>query len=165
MTDVQPALNERTHRWEDPAGMAAAAGMDGLSVMRAVLSGELPAPPIAGLLGFELESVDEGRAVFTLEPGDYHYNPLGSVHGGVYATLLDSALGCAVHTTLPAGVRYTSLDLDVKFLRRITTDTGLVRATGWVVHGGRSTALARADLRDEAGRLLAEGSSSCIIFR
>lgn len=165
MTDVRPSLNERTHRWEDPAGMAAAAGMDGLSVMRAVLAGELPAPPIAGLLGLELESVAEGRTVFTLEPAAYHYNPFGTVHGGVYATLLDSALGCAVHTTLPAGVGYTSLDLDVRFLRRITTATGLVRATGWVVHRGRSTLLARADLRDGAGRLLAEGSSSCMILR
>lgn len=163
MTNVQP--RERTQRWEDPAGMAGAVAMSGMEVFAALLARELPAPPILSLVGFELASFGEGRVVFTMVPGEHQYNPLGTVHGGVYATLLDSAMGCAVHTTLPAGVGYTSLDLDVKFLRPMTADTGEVSATGWVVNAGRRTALAQAELRDGADRLLATGSSSCLLLR
>jgi uncharacterized protein (TIGR00369 family) len=164
MTDVQ-LDRERAYIWDDPRGMAAAAGLDGLTLLRRVADGSLPAPPIAQTVGFDLESVENGRAVFVLTPAEYHYNPIGSVHGGVYATLLDSACGCAVHSTLPAGVRYTSLDLNVRFLGRMTADTGLVRCEGWVVHAGRSTVLARAELRNEAGKLLGEATSSCLLLR
>jgi uncharacterized protein (TIGR00369 family) len=161
MTNVQ-LDRERAYTWADPRGMAAGAGLDGLTLLRRVADGSLPAPPIAHTMGFDLESVENGRAVFVLTPAEYHYNPIGSVHGGVYATLLDSACGCAVHSTLPAGVRYTSLDLNVKFLGRMTTDTGLVRCEGWA---GRSTVLARAELRNEAGKLLGEATSSCLLLR
>jgi uncharacterized protein (TIGR00369 family) len=164
MTGVE-IRRERTHTWEDPAGMAAAAGLDGMAVFAKLLAGELPAPPILSLLGFELDSFAEGRAAFTLTPGEHHYNPLGTVHGGVYATLLDSAMGCAVHTTLPAGVGYTSMDLDVRFLRPMTATTGTVTATGWVVSAGRRTALARAELRNSADTLLADASSTCLLLR
>jgi uncharacterized protein (TIGR00369 family) len=163
MTDVQS--RERTHTWADPSGMAAAAGKSGMEIFAALLAGELPAPPILSLVGFELDSFSEGRVAFRMTPGEYQYNPLGTVHGGVYATLLDSAMGCAVHTTLPAGVGYTSLDLDVKFLRPMTATTGEVTATGWVVNAGRRTALAQSELRDGTGRLLSTGSSSCMILR
>ncbi|MCW0215731.1 MAG: PaaI family thioesterase [Pseudonocardia sp.] len=163
MTDVR-LDRERAYSWDDPRGMAAGAELDGLTLLRRVADGSLPAPPIAQTMGFDLESVERGRAVFVLTPAEYHYNPIGSVHGGVYATLLDSACGCAVHSTLPAGVRYTSVDLNVKFLGRMTTDTGLVRCEGWIVHGGRSTVLARAELRNEAGRLLGEATSTCLIL-
>lgn len=163
MTTVQP--RERTHTWADPTRMAAAAGMSGMEVFAALQSGELPAPPILSLVGFELASFGEGRVVFRMVPGEHQYNPLGTVHGGVFATLLDSAMGCAVHTTLPAGVGYTSLDLDVKFLRPMTAATGEVEATGWVVNAGRRTALAQSELRDAGGRLLATGSSSCLVLR
>lgn len=95
--------------------------------------------------------------------GEHHYNPIGSVHGGVYATVLDSATGCAVHSTLPAGVGYTSLDLSVKFLRGMTAGTGRALCEGRVVHRGRRTALAEATLRDTEGRLLATASSTCLI--
>jgi uncharacterized protein (TIGR00369 family) len=108
--------------------------------------------------------VEFGRAVFALEPGEEHYNPIGSVHGGVYATLLDSATGCAVQTVLPAGMGYTSLDLNVKFLRRITSDTGKVRAIGTVLNQGRRMALAQAELFDAQDRLLAHATSSCMLF-
>ena len=109
---------ERTHSWADPAETAAAAlAVDGLTFLRALAAGEVPPAPIATTLGMTLEEVDEGRVVFGLAPAEFHYNPIGSVHGGVYATVLDSACGCAVHSALPAGVRYTSLDLPVKFLR------------------------------------------------
>jgi uncharacterized protein (TIGR00369 family) len=157
---------ERTHTWSDPRTLAeAAAGRDGLAFLRAMADGTLPPPPIMTLVGAGLESVEPGRVVFTLEPAEWHYNPIGSVHGGVFATLLDSAAGCAVHSTLPAGVAYTSLDLNVKFLRRLTADSGTSRATGHVVHSGRSTALARAELVDGQGRLVAEATSSCLLLR
>ncbi|GAA1879021.1 hotdog fold thioesterase [Pseudonocardia ailaonensis] len=165
MTDVEAPPRERTHQYTEPRGAAHLAGRSGLEVMQALAAGELPAPPISSTLGFELESIESGRAVFLLQPEFFHYNPIGSVHGGVYATLLDSAMGCAVHSTLPEGVGYTSLDLSVKFLRRMTVDTGPVRATGWIVHAGRTTALARAELADEQGRLLADGTSTCLILR
>ncbi|PRX98143.1 uncharacterized protein (TIGR00369 family) [Allonocardiopsis opalescens] len=157
---------ERSYEWDDPADIAAAAPtMNGLAFMRALAEGRVPPPPILRTLGFELESVRPGGAVFVLTPAEYHYNPIGSVHGGVYAALLDSAAGCAVHTTLPQGAYYSSLDLNVKFLRRLTVDSGPVRCSGHVVHAGTRTALARAELTDAAGTLLAEATSSCLITR
>ncbi|WP_371667427.1 PaaI family thioesterase [Streptomyces sp. NBC_00289] len=155
----------RTYEWEDPAISAAVAGRtSGLDMMRDLLARRLPGPPVAATLDFALEEVEEGRAVFSLLPGEEHYNPIGSVHGGVYATLLDSAAGCAVHSTLPPGMGYTSLDLTVKFLRRITVDTGKVRAIGTVISRGRQTALAQAQLLDGADRLLAHATSSCMLI-
>lgn len=163
MTQTTTQKRERIHLWEDPAGMAAAAGLDGLTALRQVAAGELPAPPIASTIGFDIASLEHGRVVFRMEPAEWHYNPLGSVHGGVYATLLDTACGCAVQSTLPAGRSFTTLDLNVKFVRPMTVDTGEVRCTGWVVHGGRRTALARAELTDAAGKLLGEASSTCLL--
>jgi uncharacterized protein (TIGR00369 family) len=156
---------ERAYTWDDPTITAGELGRQpGLALLEAVRDGKLPAPPIALTLGFDLDLVEDGRAVFTLEPGEHHYNPIGSVHGGVFATLLDSATGCAVHSTLPAGVAYTSLDLNVKFLRGMTTATGRVTCEGKVVHRGRRMALAEASLTDAQGRLLATAQSSCLIF-
>ena len=157
---------ERTYSWGDPmASVQAARTSSGIEVLRAMQAGELPAPPVVATLGFELEEVEEGRVVFAVQPAEYHYNPIGSVHGGVYATLLDSATGCAVHSKLPAGVGYTSLDLTVKFLRPITVDTGRVRCTGTVTHLGSRTALAEARLVDDADRLLATAISSILLIR
>ncbi|KAA1418340.1 PaaI family thioesterase [Mumia zhuanghuii] len=162
-TTTEP--RQRTHTWDDPmATVRAAAGRTGLEIMQDVRDGVVPAPPIARLIGFELAKVEDGLAEFRLVPQDYMYNPIGSVHGGIYATLLDSAAGCAVHTTLPAGVGYTSQDLSVKFLRRITVETGPVRCVGRVKHRGRSTALAEAELLDGQDRLLAYATSSCLIL-
>ena len=159
-------LRERHHRWDDPAVSAAAAGeRDGLAFLRAMLAGELPGPPIAATLDFRLRHVEPGRVVFELEPAEYHYNPIGSVHGGVYATLLDSATGCAVHSMLPAGARYTSLDLSVKFLRAVRADTGPLTCEGTVTHLGSRTALAQARLTGPDGRLYAHATSSLMIFR
>lgn len=158
-------VRSRTFEWGDPAVSAAAVGRtSGLEFLREVLAGRLPAPPIASTLGFTLEEVEEGRAVFAMEPGEEHYNPIGSVHGGVYATLLDSAAGCAVQSVLPEGMGYTSLDLNLKFLRPITVDTGKVRAVGTVLNQGRRTALAQAELFDATDRLLAHATSSCMLF-
>ncbi|MET7600238.1 PaaI family thioesterase [Streptomyces sp. NPDC004082] len=155
----------RTYDWEDPSVSASAVGhYSGLDFLREVQAGRLPAPPIAATLGMRLEEVEHGRAVFSLIPGEEHYNPIGSVHGGVYATLLDSAAGCAVQSVLPPAMGYTSLDLTVKFLRPVTVDTGRIRAVGTVLNSGRRTALAQAELLDETDRLLAHTTSSCLLF-
>ena len=156
---------KRTTTWGDPTISAGRVGREtGLALLQAMRDGDLPAPPILSTVGFELDEVEEGRVVFALEPGEHHYNPIGSVHGGVYATVLDSATGCAVHSVLPAGVGYTSLDLNVKFLRGMTTGTGRVTCEGRVVQRGRRTALAEASLTDSQGRLLATATSTCLLF-
>jgi len=157
---------QRTHSWTDPAETAAAAlDVDGLTFLRALAAGEVPPAPIATTLGMTLEEVEEGRVVFGLVPAEFHFNPIGSVHGGVYATVLDSACGCAVHSTLPAGARYTSLDLSVKFLRGLDVAVGPVRCEGRVLHSGRRTALAEARLTDARDRLLATATSSILLIR
>jgi uncharacterized protein (TIGR00369 family) len=138
--------------------------MAGIDFLREVRAGRLPRAPISSTVDFALDEVEPGRAVFSLTPGEEHYNPIGSMHGGVFATLLDSAAGCAVQSLLPQGMAYTSLDLTVKFLRRVTVDTGPVRAIGTVINKGRQTALAQAQLVDEADRLLAHATSSCMLF-
>ena len=154
----------RVVEWDDPLETAAGArDRTGLEFLQALAAGELPAPPILHTVGFRLVSVDAGTVVFALDPAEYHYNPIGSVHGGVYATLLDSAAGCAVHSMLPAGVGYTSLDLSVKFLGAVRVGSGALTCTGTVTHLGKRTALAEARLQDASGRLLATATSSCLI--
>jgi uncharacterized protein (TIGR00369 family) len=138
--------------------------MAGIDFLRELQTGGLPRPPINYTVDFALVEVEPGRAVFSLTPGEEHYNPIGSMHGGIFATLLDSAAGCAVQSLLPQGMAYTSLDLNVKFLRRITVDTGPVRAIGTIINSGRSTALAQAQLVDASDRLLAHATSSCLLF-
>jgi uncharacterized protein (TIGR00369 family) len=125
---------------------------------------EIPHAPVAELLGFTLTELGEGQASFELDPGERHYNPLGTVHGGIAATLLDSAMGVAVHTTLDEGQRYTTLELKVNFVRAITEETGRVVATGSVIHRGGRVATAEARLTDADGRLLAHGTSTCLIM-
>ena len=156
----------RTITWQDPAPVAAAgAAMAGLDYMRALAAGELPPPPIAVVMSMGPIEVEPGAVVFEGEPGEEHYNPIGVVHGGYASTLLDSALGCAVHTTLEPGVGYTSLGLEIKFVRPITRDTGKVHARAEVVHRGRRQATAEAKLIEAStGRLLATGTTTCMIF-
>lgn len=156
----------RTITWQDPVASAAlGAGMAGLDYVRAIQSGEIPPPPIAVVMNFSIELLEEGRAVFVGEPGEEHYNPIGVVHGGYASTILDSALGCSVHTTLAAGVGYTSQTLEVKYLRAITRDTGAVRAESVVIHKGRKMATAEAKLTSaETDKLLATGTSTCLIL-
>lgn len=136
----------------------------GLEHLRAVADGTLAAPPISSHVGLDFVSIEDGDVVMTAVPDESHYNPIGSVHGGFFATVLDSACGCAVHTTLPAGVGYTSLELKVSFLRPITADTGAVTAHGWVTKRGRSATFAEADIRDSEGRVLATASSTCLVI-
>jgi uncharacterized protein (TIGR00369 family) len=163
---VTEPVRTRTYGWGNPGLSATAAQTSaGIDVLQAMVRGDLPAPPVIATLGFALDAVEAGRVEFSFEPAEYHYNPIGSVHGGVYATLLDSATGCAVHSMLPAGVGYTSLDLTVKFLRPITVDTGRVRCVGTVTHLGGRTALAEAKLFDPADRLLGTAVSSILLIR
>ena len=153
-------------RWEDPIpGAQTLRALSGLEAIRAVRDGLVPPPPIAQLMGFTLAEVDEGRVVFEGTPGEQHYNPIGTVHGGFALTLFDSALGCAIHTLLPSGVGYTTTDVQVRFIRGLTKDTGPVRCEATAVHVGRSTAIAEAKLRDGTGRLLGTGTTACAILR
>ena len=140
------------------------ATLDGFEQLEAMFDGRLPAPPIAETLGLEDFGGERGAIHVGLVPQTRHYNPIGSVHGGVVATLLDTAAGCSVHSTLAPGELYTSLDLTVKFLRAVTLDSGRLRCEGSVLQRGRRTALAQAQLYDEKGRLVAHATSSCLIF-
>jgi uncharacterized protein (TIGR00369 family) len=156
----------RTYSWADPSPTAVAArDLAGSDFFAKLTSGELPVPPVAETLGFTAAVVKDGVARFELDPQEFHYNPIGSVHGGVIATLCDSACGCAVHSLLPAGAYYTSLDLSVKFLRRLTASTGRVVCEGTVVHMGSRSALAEATVKGPDGKLYAQATSSCMIFR
>jgi uncharacterized protein (TIGR00369 family) len=161
------ARRELNITWRDPyTALEAGRELPGIDYMRKLIAGDLPPPPIAELMDFTLIEVDDGRAVFRGIPGEQHLNPIGSVHGGFAATLLDSALGCAVHTTLPAGVAYSTLELAVNLVRGITPATGPVLAEGTVVHAGRRTATAEARLTaEEGGALLAHAKTTCLILR
>jgi uncharacterized protein (TIGR00369 family) len=156
----------RTYSWDDPAISAAAAReLDGAAFLQAILDGSLPAAPIARTLNFVPVSVQPGTVVFEFTPAEFHYNPIGSVHGGVLSTLCDSSCGCAVQSLLPAGTYYTSLDLSVKFLRAVTSAAGLLACTGTVTHLGGRSALAEARLTGSDGKLYAHATSSCMVFR
>jgi uncharacterized protein (TIGR00369 family) len=157
---------ERTITWEDPLATAeAAAGLSGLEALEAIRDGRLPPPPMAKLLGMEPVVLAHGRAVFQATPDESHYNPMGTVHGGMAATLLDTALGCAVQTTLPVGSGYTTLELKVNFVRPIARDTGPVRCEGRVVHAGQTVATAEGRVvAQETGKLLAHGTATCLVF-
>ena len=156
----------RTVKWEDPRLLGETArGLSGLEFLKKIVSGELPPPPLAVLLNFDLVELDEGRATFAVEPAEYHYNPIGVVHGGLAATLLDSAMGCAVHSMLPAGAGYTTLEIKVNFIRAMTGTTGRVRCEAKVVHVGARTATAEGRVIDEAGKLYAHGTTTCLILR
>src|SRR6478752_394566 len=138
--------------------------MSGYDQLMAMRNGQLPPPPIAETLGMVNFDGEPGAIFVELDPEIRHYNPLGSVHGGVISTLLDTAAGCSVHSLLEPGELYTSLDLTVKFLRPATVDSGRLRATGRVIQRGRRTALAEAQLVDASGKLVAHATSSCMIF-
>jgi uncharacterized protein (TIGR00369 family) len=137
---------------------------DGLGFLQGIVAGTLPQPPISEILGFHLVEAEDGRAVFEGLPEFRHYNPIGSVHGGFAATLLDSALGCAIFSTLHKGDAWTTLDLKVNFVRGLTKDTGPVRAEGRIIHRGRTVATSEGDLRDSAGKLYAHATTTCMIF-
>ena len=155
----------RTVQWWDPAQTAAqAAGRSGLEFMQALADGKIPPPPIAMLFGMWPTRVERGLAQFEYVPDESAYNPIGVIHGGLICTLADSVAGCAVHTTLDAGIGYTSIDITVNYLRPVTVDSGTLVAVGRVTKPGRRVALAAAEIHDGAGRLVATASSNCLVF-
>lgn len=157
---------ERMVTWEDPANLwDEAASLSGLERLQMVVDGKLPGPPMARLMDIRIVEVANGRAVFAGTPAEFHYNPIGVVHGGYAATILDSAMGCAVHSTLKAGDIYTTLELKINFLLPLTSSTGPVRGIATVIHASRTTALAEGRLEDAAGKLYAYASSTCLIRR
>ena len=162
-------MTEQTRRreitWEDPAIFARRIGeLSGLEFLRAIGRGELPPPPIMRTVGFSALEAEEGRVVFSLDPGEHQYNPLGMVHGGVAATVCDTAMGCAVHSLLPPGRGYTTLELKVNFVRPITTRSGPIRCEGTVVHLGGRTATAEARMTDAEGTLYAHATTTCLLL-
>lgn len=162
----QQQQRTRTITWADPVPAAEAGRtMSGLEHLRAMSDGRIPPAPIMKLLGFRPVEVEAGHVVFAALPAEYHYNPIGVVHGGFAATLLDSAMGCAVHSTLPAGTGYTTLEVKVNYVRPLTRETGEVRCVGSVIHVGGRTATAEARLVDAAGRLYAHATTTCLLFR
>jgi uncharacterized protein (TIGR00369 family) len=156
---------QRVVTWDDPLiGAAQARELDGLGYLLAIAEGRVPPAPIAALLGMTIEKVTNGQVVFGLDVGEHLYNPIGSVHGGAFCTVLDSAMGCAVHSTLPKGMGYTSLELKVNFIKRLTTATDRVIATGRVISAGRRVATAEAQLNGPDGTLYAHATTTCLIF-
>jgi uncharacterized protein (TIGR00369 family) len=136
-----------------------------MEYLRRFLDGTFPPAPILQTMGMCLLEVEEGRAAFICEPAEYHYNPLGVAHGGLAATLLDSAMGCAVHSTLPVGVGYTTLEIKVNYLRALTSATGTVRAEGRIIKVGGRVAIAEGRITDAAGNIYAHGTTTCLILR
>jgi uncharacterized protein (TIGR00369 family) len=159
------SARERTVTWGDPLVTAAAAReMTGLEFLTAVRDGRLPKPPMAALMGFTLTRVELGRVTFTAEVGEHLYNPIGSVHGGVFCTLLDSAMGCAVHSTLPLGSGYTTVDLNVTLVKGLTVETPTVTAVGEVISVGRRVATASGRLLAPDGTLHAHATTTCLVL-
>ena len=159
-------MRSRTFDWEEPTAIwHRAEGKSGLELLRMAVDGEFPPPPMARLMDTRLIEVEHGQAVFMGTPQEFHYNPLGSVHGGFGATLLDSAMGCAVHSTLMAGDTYTTLEFKINFTRPLQHNTGAVRGIGRVIHAGRTTSLAEGRIEDASGKLYAFATTTCLIKR
>jgi uncharacterized protein (TIGR00369 family) len=168
-SDVQQTILLRMERtktieWSDPAsGAEAARKLSGIEWLRAMVTGGAPPPPLASVLGFRLEQIEEGTVVATLEPEEFHYNPMGVLHGGMAATLFDTALGCAVQTMLPAGHAAPTMQLQVSYIRPIKIQTGKVFCVGKVIHVGKRSATAEGKLSDRDGKLYAHASGTFII--
>ncbi len=155
----------RTVTWRDPEALAAAVReLSGPELFARIIAGELPAPSIAATIGFRLAEAGDGRVTFEGEWGEHLLNPAGGLHGGWYGLVMDSAMGCAVHSTLPAGTGYTTLEYKVNITRGVTAGSGTLRVEGWVVHRGRRTATAEARIVDAAGKIYAHGSETCLIL-
>jgi uncharacterized protein (TIGR00369 family) len=160
-----PEPRTRTVVWADPAITGSLAGsIPGLEFLERIARGELPPPPIASLMSFGLSVVERGHIIFTVVPDEYHYNPIGVVHGGLAATLLDSAMGCAVHSLLPSGAAYTTLDLQVRFVRPITIGSGPLECDARVVHSGSRLMTTTGELKDAKGKLYAHATGSCLVL-
>jgi len=167
MKDVETKPRTRTITWDDPMeALTRGAGLNGLEFIQAIFEGKLPAPPITATMGFTGSTAEEGKVTFVGEAGEHLFNPIGVIHGGFAMTILDSAMGCAVHTTMAVGEAYTTLEVKVNFVRPITLETGPVRCEGTVVHRGGKVATAEGRLiAERTGKLLAHGTTTCLIFK
>jgi len=162
---ASPPVRSRTVTWEDPIAAARAGlAMPGIEYLRAIVDGRVPAPPIASLMGFEMDEISEGHVVFTVVPGEHHYNPMGVAHGGLAATLLDSAMGCAIHSMLPKGRFFTTLEIKVNYVKALRHETGRVRAIANIIHFGGKTATAEGRVVDAAGQLYAHATTTCMLL-
>ncbi|MGO2024468.1 MULTISPECIES: PaaI family thioesterase [Brevibacterium] len=156
---------ETTVTWTDPSqGLSLLPTMDGIDFLSKMAAGEIPGPPIGAHMGMEIAEVGEGTVTFGCQPDESHYNPIGMVHGGLVCTLLDSVLGCAVHTTLPKGTGYTSIEIKVNYLRPVSENSGPLIATGRVTKSGRRVAFAEGEVVDNKGKTVATASGSLLIF-
>lgn len=165
MSEPESGRRSRTVVWQDPRSAAAAGlGLAGIDYLRQVAARELPPPPFGILVDMQIDSIEEGMAVFRVTPAEFHYNPIGVVHGGLALTLCDSAIGCAVHSRLNAGQSYTSLETKVNFVRPITIETGVIRCEGRVLHFGRRMATGEARVTDAGGKLYAHATGTCMIL-
>jgi len=165
MAAAASPVRRRDVTWQDPlVGAALARDLSGLEYLLAIWQGRIPPPPIAILLGMSIVSVEPGQVTFGLDVGEHLYNPIGSVHGGVFCTLLDSAMGCAVHTSLDRGQAYTTLELKVNMVRALTMDTPGVAATGQVVSAGRRVVTASGQITGPDGALYAHATTTCLVF-
>lgn len=165
MTDTGVEKRSLTVEWEDPLiGAKQIPEMSGLDYIRSMLAGANPAPPIAQLMQFTITEAEHGRVVFECEPNESHYNPIGTVHGGLACTLLDSAVGCAVQTTLPQGQGYTSVEIKISYLRPILASSGTLRCVGTVTKTGARVAFAEGVITDAAGKIVATASSTLLVF-
>ncbi len=168
MTDQQPGWGPPETRqvtWHDPApALELMRTMSGFDYLNGILVGEIPPPPIAELLGMQATSVTPGVVVFTLPPHPSHFNPIGGVHGGILCTVLDTVTGCAAHSTLAAGWGYTSIDINVSYLRGVTMESGLITFTGRVTKGGRRVIFTAAEGVDPAGKVVATATSSLLVI-
>jgi len=164
-TSAAPRVRHRDVTWENPLiGAALAAGFSGLEFMRGIAEGRIPRPPIAALLGMSILRVEPGEVTFGLDVGEHLYNPIGSVHGGVFCTLLDSAMGCAVHASLDRGQAYTTLELKVNIVKALTIKTPSVVATGQVVSAGRRVITASGQITGPDGTLYAHATTTCLVL-
>ncbi|WP_250285683.1 MULTISPECIES: PaaI family thioesterase [unclassified Frankia] len=176
MTTIEPPATasawgeprSKTVTWHDPLPTAAVGRtMSGLDFLLAIRDGRVPPPPITAHFDFGIDEVTEGDVVFRCLPDESAYNPLGTVHGGLVCTLLDTVTGCSVHTTLPAGSGYTSIEIKVNYLRPVRVVSGRpaeLTAHGWVTKPGRRVAFAEGDVRDAAGKVVATASSTFLVF-
>ena len=164
-TNLSSRQRTRTVVWDDPRRVVESAPhMSGIEILRAIGSGTIPPPPMALLVGLTPEVAEEGRVVFAMTPGEFHYNTMGVVHGGAIATLVDTALGCAVMSKMPLGTAYTTVELTLNFVRPVTVATGRITCEALILHSGSRMATAEAKVRDEDGKLYAHASTTCFVY-
>ena len=162
----RPMNRTHTIKWSDPKKLAEIGSqLSGMEMMRRIMAGAVPPPPIMLLMNGRPTKISEGAVIFEAEPAEYHYNPIGMVHGGFAATMLDTVMGCAIHTTLPAGVGYTTLEIKINYIRPLTDALGKVFCHGTAVHVGNRVATAEGKIVDAEGKLYATGTTTCLMIR